>query len=163
MLISSHFPRALETAEIIAPSLTRPGEARLVPVVDDGFGEHDPGPDCDGMSFDDFVERYSMSPWQSDPYGVTFPGGETLAAFHYRIGAALHRTMEVHEGRTIVLSCHGGVIDAVLRLVLKAPATGLFDLWTLNTAVAEVVRVEVNRWRLVRYGDVAHLAATVAG
>lgn len=163
LLLSSHFPRARETAEIIAPALTPPGSPLLEVVVDDGFGEHDPGPDCDGMSFDEFVERHSVVPWRSDPFSVSFPGGETLAAFQYRVGATVHRTMQAQAGKTVVVACHGGVIDAVLRLALKAPATGAFDLWTLNTAVTELLLVRPNRWRLVRYGDAAHLAVPVAG
>jgi probable phosphoglycerate mutase len=163
VLISSQYPRARETAEIIAPALTSPGQPAPAAVIDDGFGEHDPGPECDGMSYDEFVERYSLDAWRSNPFATSFPGGETLAAFQYRIGAAMHRTLDRHPGRTIVVACHGGVIDAALRLALKAPATGAFDLWTRNTAVTEMLLVEPNHWRIVRYGDAAHLAPTVAG
>jgi probable phosphoglycerate mutase len=151
-LYASSFPRAIETAEIIAPALG-------VPVLEDpGFGEHDPGTECDGLSFNDFVERYGMPDWESDPHAVTFPGGETVAQFHFRVGATLSRVVHEHRGGAIVVACHGGVVDAALRALLRLPALGAFELQTTNTSLTEVVTTRRDRWRLVRYNDAAHLA-----
>jgi probable phosphoglycerate mutase len=157
VVISSAYPRALETAQILADPVD----------VDADFGEHDPGPVCDGLTFEEFVGRFGRPDWESDPYAVTFPEGESIAAFHHRVGAALHRTLDRHEGRTVMVVCHGGVIDAIVRTALRAPATGVFELHTLNTSLTELVRVRPGRWRLERYNDSAHLvglpAATAAG
>jgi len=152
VLISSQFIRARETAEIVAPAL---GGLEIEEV--DGFGEHDPGEECDGITFDEFVERYGEREWESDPYSIGFPGGETLAKFHLRIGEAIAHTVSRHEGKTIVVFCHGGVVDAALRQALKAPAVGVFDIWTLNTSITELQLVKPGRWRLLRYNDHAHL------
>ena len=152
VLISSQFARARETAEIIAPAL------RNLPIeVIDGFGEHDPGVDCDGITFDEFVERYGHRDWESDPYSIGFPGGETLAAFHLRVGEVISKTMDRYEGKTIVVSCHGGVVDAALRQALHGPHIGAFDIWTLNTSITELQLVRPGRWKLIRYNDHAHL------
>ena len=127
---------------------------------DAGFGEHDPGPECDGLTYKEFVERYDVGAdvWDSgDPFATTFPGGETVAAFQYRVGAAIRRTLDMYEDKTVVIACHGGVVDAVLRLALKAPAMGAFQIHTLNTSITELVLVQRNTWRLVRYNDTAHL------
>ena len=70
VIISSHFARARETAVIVAEAFGGPEV-----VVDEGFGEHDPGPGCDGMTMDDFVDRFGTGAWEDDPFGVTFPGG----------------------------------------------------------------------------------------
>jgi probable phosphoglycerate mutase len=156
-VIASHFPRARQTAEIIAEAFGSPEI-----ITDEGFGEHDPGPDCDGMTMDAFVERYGSSAWEDDPFGVTFPGGETLAAFHYRVGAALRRLIDERNGQTIVVVCHGGVIDAVLRQALKTAPTGVFTLNTLNTSITELRLVASNKWLMRRYGDSAHLAGLPA-
>ena len=116
-----------------------------------------PGPDCDGMSFDDYMERFGTGWWQGDPFGTSFPGGETIAAFQFRIGQAIRRTVEAHTEQTVVVVCHGGVVDAALRLALKAPATGVFEIHTLNTSITEIHQVKDNLWRLIRYNDVGHL------
>ena len=129
VLYASCFPRAIQTAEIIAPALG-------VPVIEEpGFGEHDPGPECDGLTFNDFVERYGMPDWESDPHAVSFPGGETVAEFHHRVGATLSRVVHEHRGNDIVVACHGGVIDAAFRGLLRLPAHGAFELQTTNTYV----------------------------
>lgn len=156
VLVSSHYPRALQTAEIIAPAL---GDLPII--TDEGFGEHDPGPECDGLSFKDFVERYpgATSWWDAgDPFATTFPGGETVAAFQFRVGSALWRVLEQHADKTVVVACHGGVIDAVMRLAVKAPAMGQFQIHTRNTSITELVLLQQNLWRLDRYNDTAHLA-----
>lgn len=152
VLVSSEYPRAIETAEAIAPALG------LSIGRDARFGEHDPGPDCDGLTFQEFVDRHGMPDWQGDPYGVTFPGGETLATFHHRVGEGLSETVRTHPGATIVISCHGGVVDAVFRQLLRLPQVGGFELHTLNTSLTEFVETRPGRWRLARYNDAAHLA-----
>jgi probable phosphoglycerate mutase len=151
-LYSSAYPRAIETAEVIAPALGLEVE------VEEGFGEHDPGPECDGVSFDDFIERYGMPDWESDPFAVTFPGGETIAEFDLRTGTAFAQVRERHPGGTIVIVCHGGVIDGLLRFALRAPRTGGFEVHTSNASLTELVQVRTDRWRLIRYNDAAHLA-----
>ncbi len=152
VLIASQFARAKETADIVAPSI-----GGLQVIEDAGFGEHDPGPDCDGMSFDEYIERYGAGWWEGDPFGTSFPGGETVAAFQFRIGQAIRRTVDAYAGKTVVVVCHGGVVDAALRLALKSPATGGFEIHTLNTSITEMHLIKDNLWRLIRYNDIGHL------
>ena len=151
-LYASHYPRAIETAELIAPALGDPPV-----VVEDGFGEHDPGEDCDGLTFEEFLERHGMPDWESDPYAVTFPGGETIAELHHRVGRAVSRVVARHAGETVVVCCHGGVINAILRQALRVPSTGDFELFTTNTSITELLLVRPGRWRLLRYNDAGHL------
>jgi len=152
VLVSSTLPRARETAEIVAPALGG------LPVEEiDDLREHDPG-EADGLSFDEFVERYGSPDLEQDPYLPLSPGGESLAGFHVRAATALHALVRANEGRTVVVACHGGVIDAALRSFLRLPAVGAFDLFTKNTALTELVRAPSGRWRLLRYNDAAHLA-----
>lgn len=151
-LVSSAYPRARETAEILAPVLGRDV------LVEPGFGEHDPGPDCDGMAFQEFVDRFGMPDWESDPFAVTFPGGETIAEFDLRVGTAFSRLLREHAGGTLVIVCHGGVIDRLVRTALRTARTGIFELHTMNASLTEIVRVRPDRWRMIRYNDVAHLA-----
>ena len=152
-IISSHFSRARETAAYISAAF---GDMPVT--VDDGFGEHDPGEDCDGMAMEEFIERFGTTAWSEDPFGVTFPGGETLAEFHFRIGRAVRRLVDQHPDETIVVACHGGVVDTVMRHALKTPMTGGFQINTQNTSITELELARPNHWVLHRYGDAAHLA-----
>jgi broad specificity phosphatase PhoE len=156
VLYASDYQRAIETAEIVAPALT-PDERSLDVKVEPGFGEHDPGPECDGLTFDEFVRLHGTPAWDSDPHAVTFPGGETIAELHHRVGATLRAIVEAHRGDTIVVACHAGVIDAVMRIALRTPSTGGFELHTRNASLTELVHVGAGRWRLERYNDGAHL------
>ncbi len=157
VVIASHYPRARETAEIVVDAF---GGTTIG--TDEGFGEHDPGPECDGLSWDAFVDRHGVDAFQGDPFDVTFPGGETLAAFHFRVGSAIRRVIEQHRGATVLVVCHGGVIDAALRQALRAPSTGGFWINTLNTSITELHLDDRGVWSLRRYGDSAHLAGLPA-
>jgi 2,3-bisphosphoglycerate-dependent phosphoglycerate mutase len=161
VLISSHFPRARQTAEILRPALGLDAVE-----IDPAFGEHDPGPDIDGLSFDAYVERYGMPDWNGDPHIEIFPGGETTAEFHLRVGASITRLVRARENSSIVIVCHGGVIDAVFRQLTRSPSTGGFDLLTLNTSITEflgpVPESTSGNWKLTRYNDAAHLAGLPA-
>jgi 2,3-bisphosphoglycerate-dependent phosphoglycerate mutase len=158
VLISSNFARAIQTAELIAPAL---GAVELEIVAE--LGEHDPGPDLDGVSFRDYVDRFGTPDWGGDPHADVFPGGETTAQFHLRVGAAMAKLLGERSGSTIVIVCHGGVIDAVFRQLLHVSSTGGFELQATNTSITEFVSVPATAvrpatWRLVRYDDAAHLA-----
>ena len=132
-ILASHFLRAEQTAKIVAAAFDG-----VDVQTDERFGEHDPGPECDGMAMSDFVAAYGTESWEDDPFGVTFPGGETLALFHYRVGAAIRSLTDDFPDATIVVVCHGGVIDAAVRLALRTPSTGGFLLSTLNTSITEL-------------------------
>lgn len=155
-IVSSAFPRARQTAEIVAPFI---GHCEID--VRPGFGEHDPGPVCDGLTFDDFVARFGRPNFNGDPHAVTFPGGETLAQFHDRVISALQELERDYMGKTVIVTCHGGTIDGVLRHCLQSPSTGRFEVFTKNTSLTEILRPRENVWRLLRYNDHAHLSDLV--
>ena len=155
-LYSSNFPRALETARILAPAL-----GSLPITVEQRWGEHDPGPDCDGMLYREFVERFGQPDWDGDPHQVTYPGGETVAQFHDRVMQAMKHTVRTNVGGSVVISTHGGVVDRVMRSILHGPSTGKFELHTLNCSLTEIVHVTGSKWRLVRYNDASHLVGVV--
>lgn len=154
-LWASTLPRAIETAEVLNPAL---GDLPLKTDVE--LEEMRPG-DADGTLFADFEAEFGA--WStSDRYRPLAPNGDSIESFHYRVGMAIDRVAQAHRGQSVLISCHGGVIDVVFRDLLRLPTTGAFDLWTLNTSITELVRfVEgdgSDRWRLVRYNDTAHLA-----
>jgi probable phosphoglycerate mutase len=152
VLYSSAYPRARETAEILRQSF-----GGMNVTIDPDFGEHDPGPECDGLSYDEFVRRHGRPDWGGDPNVEYFPGGETIAAFHTRVGKSFDALSRKHAGQTIVVACHGGVVDAVLRRTLGTPATGKFEIHTKNCSLTEFVEIRGGHWALLRYNDSAHL------
>jgi 2,3-bisphosphoglycerate-dependent phosphoglycerate mutase len=154
-LVSSTYPRAVETAEIVASGL---GDLSIELV--DGLGEHDPGEECDGLRWDDAIARYQPDwdlVWEHDPYVTGFPGAESVADFHHRVSAALYGLLRDHAGQSILIVCHGGVIDRALRVLLRLPVSGGFELNTENTSLTELALIRPGRWRLLRYNDAAHL------
>ena len=157
-LIASTLPRAMQTAEIIAPALGLP----IIP--DDDVHELRPG-EADGLRMSEFIERYGpMRDFREDPYHPLAPGGDSWGSFVTRVGDALHRIAREHDGKTVVVVCHGGVVDASilvgLGMAAVAPALGQFH--THNTSITEwerglLVRAErIQRWRLIRYNDDLH-------
>ena len=104
--------------------------------------------------------RHTKSRWKVHRVGCA-------AAFHHRVGAALFRVADAHPGESVLIACHGGVVDVAFRLFLGLGLAGSFDLWTLNASITEFVRLDgghrsPGRWRLVRYNDHAHLAGLPA-
>lgn len=157
VVVSSRYPRAKETAELVMPAF---GTVRVDEVPE--FGEHDPGPECDGLTYREFTRRFGSPDWENDPYGVTFPGGETIAEFQTRVGRALRTLIDEVGTGTALVVCHGGVIDTVLRQALRTAGTGLFEIHTKNTSITELEVVRLGRWKVVRYNDAAHLAGLPA-
>jgi len=159
VLLASDFPRAIETAEIIRRSLG-PAVAE-VPIEEwRDFGEHDPGPEIDGMTFSAYVEKYGSPDWTGDPDSIIFPGGETLREFHTRVESGLAEIRRRFAGKHVAVACHGGVIDAVTRSFCGLGITGGPDFRAKNTSITEFVAPTSAGWgwRVARFNDAAHLA-----
>jgi probable phosphoglycerate mutase len=157
VLLASTLPRAIETAEIIAPALGHPEI-----VIDRDLCELHPG-ESDTLRWDEYAERYGVD-MAARPFEPMSPGGESLAEFNIRVGRALTRLAEEHEGRSVVVACHGGVVigSMVCFLGLPAQRAPLARLDVTNTSITEWERRD-GRWALLRYNDAGHLAAAEDG
>lgn len=152
-LISSHYLRARETADLLAGSL---GGVSIT--TDARFGELDPGPSADGISYETFFSSNQRSPEDWDkvgPYGRFFADGESVADMYLRVAEATHELADRLGDGTAVICCHGGVVDLAMRIALQTPISGYFRLFTVNTSITEVHSGDL--WRLARYNDHAHL------
>jgi probable phosphoglycerate mutase len=160
VLLSSTMPRAAETAEIIAPAL-----GGLVVEQVDALVERLPGA-CDGMTWEDYRAEYRGDDWVFSIYEPLSPGGESFAEFQVRAAAALHQIASSLAGRTVVIACHGGIIESSMVAFLGVPPwTGSGAMHQPNTSITEWALDPEARghrgavpWRLVRYNDAAHLA-----
>ena len=161
VLLTSILPRAIETAEIIAPAL---GE--LAVKQDCDLCEIHPG-EADGLPWEEFRTRYMPADGVRDPYRAWSPGGESWAVFMARVGVALGDVAKRHRGETVVLVCHGGVIEGAFAALGNQPIRRLFDISVLNTSITEWrwgdgptipgVPPGEAKWKLVRFNDAAHL------
>ena len=160
-VISSTMLRAKQTAEIIAPALGLPI------IFDDEVQEQRPG-EALNMSEDEFREIFGPVEFEQKPYFRLAPGAESWVEFSLRAGTALQRITREHDGKTIVIICHGGIIDASFLFFLGLSSLQfpqvLFD--THNTSIThwykeandwvEQLNLPVS-WILDYYNDTMHL------
>lgn len=158
VLLASTLPRAVETAEIIAPALAGSSGHRPEVVRDCDLCELHPG-ECDTLSWDDYADRNGVD-MRARPFEPMSPGGESLAEFNVRVGRALTRLADEYQGQSVVVACHGGVVMVSMRCFLGLPAapSPTVDLLVTNTSITEWERRD-RQWRLLRYNDAAHLEA----
>jgi probable phosphoglycerate mutase len=166
-LYASVLPRAVETAELLAPALsTADGGAPQV-VRDCELCEMHPG-EADGLTWDEFNEP----DWDADPSAPIAPGGEGWSGFVARAAAGLERLGQHHDGETVVVVTHAGVVEAsMLRFLPLDPSVARLGLHPAHTSLTVWRRpadgagdtaqtassAPRGRWRLERYNDAASL------
>jgi alpha-ribazole phosphatase len=86
--------------------------------------------DFEGLTYDEIAARYPelYRQWMEAPTEVQFPNGESFAAMRARVLASFDAIRERHEGRTVAIVTHGGVIRIVLSWALQMPDGCLFRL-----------------------------------
>lgn len=162
VLIASTLERARQTAEIIAPALGLPI------IADDDVQEMRVG-EADGMSHDEFIATYGRPDFRHAPFKPLSPGGENWPQFVVRVATALDRIARAHHGKTIVIVCHGGVIDASFSTFfgLTSLAMPQGEFFTRNTSITHWElrerEGEPQRWRLITYNDDVHTHDIGAG
>ncbi|MGH9164747.1 MAG: histidine phosphatase family protein [Acidimicrobiales bacterium] len=151
VLVTSVLPRAIETADIIAPAL-----GGLAVKQDCDVCEIHPG-EGDALSWVEFSARYGQGQPRSR-FEPMAPGAESWAVFMARTGRALLALAEEHAGRTAVVVCHGGVVEGSFASFGNLPIQRAFGLATENTSITEwELRPGRDLWWLVRFNDAAHL------
>ena len=94
--------------------------------IDKSFVEIDYG-DWDGRRFDEIKKDDPMlfeKVW-SQPDQYSPPNGESFQHFYVRISQAWQNLVQTYRGKHVLLICHGGVIRALLGVVMKTPLTAL--------------------------------------
>ena len=143
----SALPRAQETAAFLAPAVP----ALASPTIEAFLNELEPG-EADGLTWPDFVKSYGVPDWARDPDAPLSPGGESLVAFATRCERAFQTLADRHPGELVVVVCHGGVVEQLLRVVLGVDSRERLRLRTEHCSMAEV-EIRDDRWRLLRYND----------
>lgn len=160
-LYSSTLPRAAETAAVIAPAV---GDLSVVEVEE--LREFDMGPEGDGLAWEEVEERFP-TPEVWTPYHHHVPGAETWASFGARVGGALDDLARRHHGETVVVACHGGVIEQSFSAFHARPISAwLGGVAIENCGITEwshadrpdLPWVKARTWTLVRHNDATHVA-----
>jgi broad specificity phosphatase PhoE len=153
VLLSSVIPRAVETAEIIAPGLGIETFGRECDLCEVHTGA------ADGLEWAEWGVRYGSFDMEGNPDRVFAPEGESWNSFHERVRQVLERLAQAYEGRTVVAVCHAGVIMASMRVLLgiRQPVNGA-RLAPTNTGLTEWGwEPQHGRWTLHTFNEACHL------
>lgn len=151
-IVSSPLIRARATARAISNLTGLPVDER---------------PDLREMHFGDLeglpVERLQLdhpeiAALALDPHNLTlqWPNGDHLATFYQRSRDAFSLIAEQHQGRTVVVVAHGGVIGGYLRAIAGEPLNAWQTFGLRNCAVS-IVEVAGGVSTMVVSNDCAHL------
>jgi probable phosphoglycerate mutase len=157
-LYASVLPRAIQTAEILAPALVGGDGPELTVITEYGLSELHPG-EADGLTWAEFAERFGAIDWDEDPDQPIAPGGESWTGFVNRVADMLELVAARHPGQLVVVACHAGVIEASLLALLPVVGGRQGARLQLRTQHASLTSWEIDagRWRLLGYNDGAHL------
>ena len=150
-LYTSILPRAIETAQIIAPGLPT-----LTPVADCDLCELHPG-DADGLTWPEVVERFGVVNWDENPDAPISPGGESWLAFYERVARTIDKLVQRHPDELVVIVAHGGVVEQAMKIVGGDAPERRLRLRTEHCSMTEI-EFRKGRKRLLRYNDRAPLA-----
>lgn len=156
-LYSSILPRAIETAEILAPSLGGLEVEQRCSLCERHVGE------ADGMTWTEYQATYGVEVPGRDDHRAISPGAEPWAVFLDRAEQALYEVLAAHPGELVVVAGHGGLIGASLIRFLNLATNGAgFRGYADNSSITEW-QWTGRRWWFVRYNDAAHLEASEWG
>ena len=157
VLIASTMLRARQTAEIIAPALG-------LPILYDDEIQEWRFPGDETLNVDEYVEHLKTIPHDQKPFFQVIPGAESWVQFMLRACSALNRITQQYEGKTLVLVCHGGVVDASFHFFLRLSTLHLPPTYfsTHNTSLTHWYRTldegsGAASWTLECYNDIMHL------
>lgn len=120
----SDLSRARDSAGIIASPLG------ITPVVDKRLRERHFGR-WEGMSFDEIKEQEpeAFNDWAANPLTHSPPGGgESTLEVRERTLPAFHEITGRHQGDTVCIVSHGGVLRVILCELMGVPLQNIFQI-----------------------------------
>lgn len=157
-IYSSDLRRAYETANVIAD----PHSIYVVPLMglrETSFGE------WEGMTYKEIASKYPdlVGRWVADPEFVSPPGGESFSQMRERVMMEVERITRAHEGDTVVVVSHGGVIRGVICTILGLPLKTFWRLKIDNASISVVEFYQDGNAILCSMNDVSHLGDPAEG
>lgn len=137
VLFSSPLSRARETAGLLAS-----GNSGLSPVLLDELSEMSFGL-WEGRSIHEIESGTpeSFLKWKASPFEFPPPGGEDFSSVEPRVRAVLEKIFSSDGDRIIVVS-HGGILRAMLALLLDLP---LRPVWRIKIANCSISGIDVGK------------------
>jgi len=160
-LVSSTFPRAWQTAQIVAPAFGLDVDA------DPELQEWRIGEDASDLTGAEIEAAWDRVMAGDGMFERVTPETESYADFALRVGHALDRLARRERGRTMIVFTHGGVIDLAMsgwgRGAWLEPPVSTFR--TRHTALTEWVGHHADgsgppSWELRRYNDDHHVRSS---
>lgn len=131
-------------------------------------------------TFDDHIREIGSNRWNHLAFGPdempTFPNefwaserpyaaigtdeGESMMHFRTRVGRFVEELRVRHHGETVIVVCHGGVVEAVFDHVFNIGPWRRCEVWTRNTAVSLFEYIELpnrEKWRIHFHDRADHL------
>ena len=148
---TSPLRRALQTAEPLARRLDLPAT-----VVDD-VAEFD----RDASSYIPIEElKSSGDPRFHDLTSDVWVGNHPDDDFAARVTAAIDRLIDAHAGHSVVVVCHGGVINLVLATVLGIAGDGPGFFYPNYTSIHRVAASRSGVRSIITVNETSHLRNT---
>lgn len=119
----SDLSRAIKSAEKIAEPYS------LNPIIVPALRERNFG-EWEGMSFDEIRRKYpyEFDSWAGNPLRFSPISGESTTEVKERTMKALDDIIAAHNGQSIALISHGGVIRIILCQILGIPLENIFRI-----------------------------------
>jgi 2,3-bisphosphoglycerate-dependent phosphoglycerate mutase len=155
VLICSTMNRARHTAEIIAPALG-------LPIIFDENVEEWRNEDG-SLTEEEFITLWRDVSAEERPFFRWVNGCENWMEFILRTTSALHRILHEHDGKHIMIICHGGIIEASFVYFFQ------MSMANLRRATVDAHHTSITHWHkaviegfpaiwlLERYNDAHHL------
>lgn len=153
-IYSSDLQRAWLTAQHIGAALGH------LPKGEPGFRERKYGV-FEGLTYNEaqvsHPELYGRMEKREPDFALP-QGGESLRQFHQRVTGALARLLSAHEGQTLVVVLHGGVLDIINRFIRGNPLHTPRDFLIPNAGL-NWASYGPEGWQLLAWGETRHLEA----
>jgi probable phosphoglycerate mutase len=150
-IYSSDLSRARQTAQPAANLL------RMQIILDRDLRERHYGI-FERLTYAEVKARYpeDYARFEARESDYAFRTGESLKDFSARSIAAIARIAREHQGKSVLVFTHGGVLDRLYRFVTGLPLGARRDFGIPNAGLNRVELTPAG-WRIRTWADVAHL------
>ena len=155
-IYASDLRRAYDTVRPLAEALSLPVHTvKALREIDVGLWE--------GVLREDVERQYpeSYDLYKRKPGLLRFDGGESFSEMRARALDAVREIVKKHEGSTVVIATHGGVIRALRTLWERIPLDRMEEIPHVPNASVTLVRYDAEDGVLIHAGCCDHLSEKI--